>query len=96
MDCRAAWSPETRDLFTAAMGRQQDRRFLVVERLPDGGWDWIAWCQERAGVSRQGVADNAATAMAAAERAATLLAPTHGIFHMRGHAHLQSARHRPN
>ena len=44
--------------------------YVIVERLPDGGWDWAVW---RSGdgwtVSHHGVADTAREGMRAAERA---------------------------
>jgi len=83
-------------LFTAALGRDLNRRFLVVERLPDGGWDWAAWHRDAAGLSRHGVAPSAATAMEAAERAAVLLTLGHGLFRA-GHSRaLQSVQGKPS
>ena len=96
MGVRASWSPETMDLFTAALGRRENRRFLVVERLPDGGGDWVTWHGRQAGVSRQGVADSAATAMLAAELAAAVLAPGLGLFSTPQIDVLQSGATRPN
>ena len=90
MGIRVAWAPETRDLFSAALGDHQARRFLVVERLPDGGWDWLAWSEDRAGASQHGLAETAAMAMAAAEQAASLLAPGPDIFRGRVSEGLQS------
>ena len=96
MAIRAAWSPETMDLFTAALGRDPHRRFLVVERLPDGGWDWVTWHRDHTGILQHGIADTAAEAMADAERAAGLLAAGHGFFSPRNEGSLQSVQRRPS
>lgn len=96
MGIKAAWSPETTDLFTAALGHDRHRRFLVVERLPEGGWDWVTWHCDHTGILQHGTAATAAAAMADAERAARLLAPGHAIFNANDGARLQTATSRPN
>lgn len=100
MGLRVQWSPETIDLFTAALGRDRHRRYLVVERLPEGGWDWVTWQGDRAGtlqpgILQTGIADTAATAMADAVRAASLLAACQGLFQHQCDDRLQSVVGKP-
>lgn len=74
MTDRLGWAIETADLFSATIRRGGEaRRHLLVESLPDGGWDWSAWSADGSGRVMHGQADTAGTAMAAAERAAKLL-----------------------
>ena len=74
MTARLGWRPETEDLFTAVAASCDGRHFLVVERLPDGGWDWAAWGAERRNAQCvHGTAPTAAQGMVAAEQAAAML-----------------------
>lgn len=49
------------------------RLFLVVEALPDGGWDWMAWADDRSGRSLRGRCPTRAQAVQAAEHGVELL-----------------------
>ena len=64
------WLSETPCLFSATLATSQGRRFLVVEELPDGGWDWVTWGQGRQTRPLHGTAVTARLAMSAASRAA--------------------------
>lgn len=86
MTARAEWFFDSIGLLTAACGRADARRFMLVERLPDGGWDWVAWCGDRGSVALHGLAVTAAVAMVQAERAAASLGKDR---------HAAAAPHRP-
>ena len=49
------------------------RRYLVVEALPGGGWDWVAWRGPADADVLSGEADTREAAMHEAERAASQL-----------------------
>ena len=78
MRARAEWLPETIDMFSAAVGLGRNRRFLVVERLPDGDWDWVTWSGDRGAAPLQGRSVDPKMAMHEAERAADLVGHEHG------------------
>ena len=46
---------------------------LVVEKVPEGGWDWAAWRNAQPGDRHSGASANAFSAMAFAEGAAALM-----------------------
>jgi hypothetical protein len=73
MQTRPGWAPETKHLFTAEVPSGDGRHYLVVERLPTGGWDWVTWGQGSHAQSVHGSAPTAAQAMIAAEHAAAML-----------------------
>lgn len=75
MPREAVWVADTPGLFTAALARPVGgRQYLVVERMPGGGWDWVAWRADRAARPLNGNSETAAAAMRAAERALVFLA----------------------
>ncbi len=84
IDC-LEWRAESADLFSATLmvragTMQAGRRFIVVERLPDGGWDWTTWMAQGArqrGPVLQGRASSVIPAMNAACRAAGVAAGAH-------------------
>ena len=77
MGSSADWLLDTIDLFTAAIGRGRRRRRLVVERLPDGGWDWVTWSRDPGAPVFNGKSPAPWTAMREAERAACLALAGH-------------------
>ena len=70
---RIYWMRETPDLFCASVVSTWGvRRYLVVEVMPGGGWDWAAWASDGA-ASQQGSASTEGEAMLAAEDGARRL-----------------------
>ena len=66
-----AWKSDISGLLRASTGEPLlgARWFLVVEALPDGGWDWLVWINDGSGRCMHGIAVNATAAMSAAEDA---------------------------
>ena len=74
MGTRMKWRADSSGLLTASMASWWGgRRNVVVECLPDGGWDWVAWTDGEATQRRQGQARSLEAAMTAAERGAAAL-----------------------
>ena len=75
---RIGWAAETPGMFTATlgMGPHGARHHLVVEALPLGGWDWVAWAADGPRRCLDGTAGSLQDAMQAAARAAKLLQAT--------------------
>lgn len=69
------WAAETPEMFTATVGTKPygARHHMVVEALPLGGWDWVAWSADGPRRSLDGTACSRQDAMEAAARAAMLL-----------------------
>ena len=63
------WIAETPGLLSARLGEPESgvRRYLLVEALPTGGWDWVVWIADGSGRSLTGTAATRAEAMEAAE-----------------------------
>ncbi len=96
MGVRAVWSPDTPGTFTASVGAPRHQQFLLVERLPSGDWDWVAWSGSDAERARHGVADTAAAAMQAAECAAATQNAARIFFSATRSVLLQQWSARPN
>ena len=96
MGLRAVWSLETSDMFTAATGSPKQQQFLLVERLPSGGWDWVAWRCSDSERAVHGVAESAPAAMQAAECAAATLNAARAFFSTAHGRLLQQACARTN
>lgn len=68
------WTVDTPDLSSAAdIDPTGSKRYLVVEALPDGGWDWIAWADDQDTCFSHGRAPTRGAAMEAAEAVALML-----------------------
>lgn len=64
------WDVVSPGMFGASIeGPNSDIWFVVVERLPKGGWDWLAWQARREYGCVHGLASSRAAAMRAAELA---------------------------
>ena len=71
MQMSCGWWPETVDLFSCTRAMPCGGRcHMVVERLPTGRWDWLAWPGNLSGQALRGEADAPDAAMQAAEDAA--------------------------
>ncbi len=82
---QVGWSTETPDLFTARIGEDWFgdarpgqvwtglRHYMVVEALPLGGWEWLAWANDGTGQAMHGTAASREDAKRAAEHGAMLL-----------------------
>ena len=68
------WASDGPELFMASETGSGHKQYMVVEALPEGGWDWVAWGVGQTGQCLHGRADTLTNAMAAAERAAARLA----------------------
>lgn len=76
---RMHWSSSTPDLLTASVCDVSGARlYAIVEALPEGGWDWAAWAENRRTRPLHGECASHAAAVVAAERAAALLYQTPG------------------
>lgn len=73
----ADWHSVSPGMYGAALSRTgQGKHFLVVERLPGGGWDWLTWQAADRKACLHGCAASQAAAMRAAELAAVHLQET--------------------
>lgn len=98
MQTRLGWALEVPGLFCATWAPLRgSKRHLVVEALPEGGWDWVTWANDGTGRCLHGRAGTQHRAMEAAERGAMLIAagPVIGGAVAR-HQGLQSPAARPN
>ena len=98
MHGKLGWASDTSDLFCATVSPEWgSKRYMVVEAIPGGGWDWSAWANDGSGRCLHGRADTPGRAMVAAERGAMLLARTpiseNAFAH---HRALQNEGGRPN
>ena len=74
MGTRMNWRADRSGLLTAtAPSWWGGRTNIVVESLPGGGWDWVAWSDGEATRRIQGQAPSLEAAMAAAEGGAAKL-----------------------
>ena len=68
------WVSDTPEFFSGAMRPAHGaKRHVVVECLPGGGWDWVAWSNDGSGFSSHGRADTLGKAIGAAEHGAMTL-----------------------
>ena len=76
MQQKFGWAAETPELLFATLEPLGAglRHHLVVEALPQGGWDWLAWANDGARNCLQGTCSSRICAMRAAEDAAEWLA----------------------
>ena len=75
MGTRMNWRADSSGLLTAtAPSWWGGRTNAVVESLPGGGWDWVAWSDGEEAQRIHGQAPSLEAAMAAAERGAAKLA----------------------
>jgi hypothetical protein len=85
------WSNDPHGYFANKVSMFHGRCHLVVERLPDRGWDWAVWASDRLEVCLHGTADGPEEAKQAAERAALLLDHPQRVYLLRD----TRALHRP-
>lgn len=79
MQVQVWWTSDRQGGFTAVLVSHRGTCRLVVEPLPDGGWDWVVWTRERSERCLYGTAATASLAKGAAE-AATLLMKSEDCF----------------
>ena len=73
----AVWSSDTAGLYSARLRCPWGGvRYVVVEAVPGGGWDWVAWASDVPDEARHGQTAELVAAMAAARLNAGLLAWT--------------------
>lgn len=98
MHGKVGWASETPELFCATWPTGRGgKRHLVVEALPEGGWDWLAWANDGSGRCLHGRAGSPDRAKEAAELGAMLmnLSPVVDLSEFR-HLGLHSRARRPN
>jgi hypothetical protein len=83
MPIGAEWRTDVQGFFAADQDWLKGRFYLVVERLPKRGWDWVVWASPLQGHCLHGVADTAAEAKVAAACALRLMQGARGTVLVR-------------
>ena len=64
------WEQSGEAFYATETSQSGEKHYLIVEKLPKGGWDWSVWRQRDSWrIARNGTANTAQEAMRAAERA---------------------------
>ena len=67
------WIADPTGLFCGSLQSCHGKRYMVVESVPGGGWDWVAWSDDGSGRCLHGRTETAGQAREAAEHCAAMM-----------------------